>query len=189
MISGVGAYLALVVSGSDKAETSIKHFPIRSAIGESWRRLKAGVIKRRWRRGSVAFPFSSPSLSQTFYPVPFPSEVTFENAQWRKIKQMQPMWLCLFSYRPFEATFENAQWRKVKQMQPMWLCLFSCTEFEGSLKNAQWRKAKQMQPVWVCILLWKCFKETFENAQWRKAKQMQPVWLCIFSYEQFDETF
>ena len=35
--SGVGAYLALVVSGSDKAETSIKHFPIRSAIGESWR--------------------------------------------------------------------------------------------------------------------------------------------------------
>ena len=55
--TSVGAYLALVVSGSDKAETSIKHFPIRSAIGESWRRLKAGVIKRRWRRGSVAFPF------------------------------------------------------------------------------------------------------------------------------------
>ena len=59
LISGVGAHLDSVVSGSDKAETSIKHFPIRSAIGESWRRLKAGVIKRRWRRGSLAFPFST----------------------------------------------------------------------------------------------------------------------------------
>ena len=35
LISGVGAHLDSVVSGSDKAETSIKHFPIRSAIGES----------------------------------------------------------------------------------------------------------------------------------------------------------
>ena len=36
-------------------------------------------------------------------------EETFENAQWRKIKQMQPMRLCLFSGRQFEDTFENAQ--------------------------------------------------------------------------------
>ena len=32
---------------------------------------------------------------------------------------MQPMQLCLFSGRSFEDTFENAQWRKIKQMQPM----------------------------------------------------------------------
>ena len=33
------------------------------------------------------------------------------------------MWLCLFSGRQFEDTFENAQWRKDKQMQPTWLCI------------------------------------------------------------------
>ena len=40
-----------------------------------------------------------------------------------KVKQMQPVWLCIFSGRPFEDTFENAQSRKVKQMQPMQLCV------------------------------------------------------------------
>ena len=34
-----------------------------------------------------------------------------------KIKQMQHVWLYIFSCRRFEDTFENAQWRKVKQMQ------------------------------------------------------------------------
>ena len=34
-------------------------------------------------------------------------------------KQMQRVWLCLFSSRSFDDTFENAQWRKVQQMQPM----------------------------------------------------------------------
>ena len=29
------------------------------------------------------------------------------------------MWFCIYSGRRFEETFENAQWRKVKQMQPM----------------------------------------------------------------------
>ena len=67
---------------------------------------------------------------------------TFENAQWGKVEQIQPVmqflwdhtckrtveksqtnasvWLCIiFSDRPFEDTFEKAQLRKVKQMQPM----------------------------------------------------------------------
>ena len=36
--------------------------------------------------------------------------------------KMQSMWLCIFSNRQFEDSFENAQWRKVQQMQPMhWL--------------------------------------------------------------------
>ena len=41
-------------------------------------------------------------------------EDTFENAQWRKVKQMQSVWLCLFWGRPFEETYEDSQWRKVK---------------------------------------------------------------------------
>ena len=36
-----------------------------------------------------------------------------------KVKQMQPMRIYLLSGGPFEDTFENTQWRKVKQMQPM----------------------------------------------------------------------
>ena len=47
------------------------------------------------------------------------SEGTFKNTYWRKVKQMQPMSLCLFSGEQFEDTFENTQWRKIKQMQPM----------------------------------------------------------------------
>ena len=84
---------------------------------------------------------------------------------WRKIKQMQPMWLCIFSCRPFEETFKNAQWRKVKQLQPMWLCIFSCRPFEETFKNAQWRKVKQMQSMWLCIFSCRPFEETFENTQ------------------------
>ena len=32
--------------------------------------------------------------------------------RWRKAKQMQPMWLCIFSGKQFEETFDKAQWRK-----------------------------------------------------------------------------
>ena len=34
-------------------------------------------------------------------------EDTFENAQWRNDKQMQPMGLCILLYKRFEETFEN----------------------------------------------------------------------------------
>ena len=46
------------------------------------------------------------------------------------------------SGRPFEETFENAQWRKIKQMQPMRLCNYSCKLIENTFENAQWRKVK-----------------------------------------------
>ena len=44
-----------------------------------------------------------------------------EERDWRcrEVQQMQPMWLCILLCRQFEDTFENTQWRKVKQMQPM----------------------------------------------------------------------
>ena len=42
------------------------------------------------------------------------------------------MWICILSGRPFEKTHDNAQWRKVKQMQPMWLCIFSGRQFEDA---------------------------------------------------------
>ena len=99
------------------------------------------------------------------------------------------MWLCLFSCRQFEDTFEKAQWRKVKQMQPMRLCLFSGKRFEETFKNAQWRKVEQMQPMRLCILSSRSFEDTFEDTQRRQAKQMQPMSLRILSGRQFEETF
>ena len=59
---------------------------------------------------------------------------------------------CLLTGRPFEETFKNAQWRKVKQMQSMWLCILICRPFGDTFENAQRGKAKQMQPVQLCIL-------------------------------------
>ena len=49
---------------------------------------------------------------------------------------------CNSPRKPFKATFENSQWRKVQQMQPMRLCLFSGKPFGDSFENAQWREAK-----------------------------------------------
>ena len=102
---------------------------------------------------------------------------SLEKYKWwrRKVKQMQPMWLCLFSGRQFEGTFENAQWRKVKQMQPMSLCILKERPFKETFENTQWRKVKQMQPMWLCILSGNPFEDSFKNAQWRKVKQMQPM--------------
>ena len=106
-------------------------------------------------------------------------EDIFENAQWRKVKQMQPMWLCLFLGRQFQDSFENTQWGKVKQMQPMWLCILSSKRFEDTFENTQWRKVKHMQPMWLCLFSGKPFEETSENTQWRKVEQLQPVWIQV----------
>ena len=53
---------------------------------------------------------------------------------------MQPMWLYILMGRSFEVTFENAQWRKAKQMQTVWLCFLSGRHFEDAFEDTQWRK-------------------------------------------------
>ena len=77
---------------------------------------------------------------------------------------------CCFSGRRFEDTFENTQWRKVRKMQPMWLCILPGRRFEDTFENAHWGKVKQMQPMWLCLISCKWFEDTFENTQWRKIK-------------------
>ena len=54
----------------------------------------------------------------SIYPLQKAALEVILNPQRRKIKQMQPMQLCIFSSMRFEETFENAEWRKAKQMQP-----------------------------------------------------------------------
>ena len=70
-------------------------------------------------------------------------ESTFENAQWRKVKQVRPMQFCYLLEEFLDVVFENPQWRKVKHLQPLWLCLFSCRLFQPRYKL---RKVDQMQP-------------------------------------------
>ena len=106
---------------------------------------------------------------------------------WRKAKQMQPMWICIFSGRPFKDTLkkcnqcdyqgghlrthENSQRRKVEQMQPMRLCIFSGRWFGETFGNTQRRKVKQMQPMWLCIFSGRPYVDTFKNTQWIKVNK------------------
>ena len=56
--------------------------------------------------------------------------------------------------RWFEDTFENPQWRKIKQMQPLWLCILWGRKFEDSSENTQWTKVEQMSDSGiVCFLI------------------------------------
>ena len=39
--------------------------------------------------------------------------------------------------------FRQAIWGHIwKQMQPMWLCIFSCRRFEGTFENTRWQNDK-----------------------------------------------
>ena len=96
------------------------------------------------------------------------------------------MWLYIALCKRFDDTFKNAQWRKKKQMQPMWQCILSGRPFENTFDNTQWRKAKQVQSMWILILFYKRFEDPFQNTQWRKVKQIQPMWFCIASWGSFE---
>ena len=70
-------------------------------------------------------------------------ENTFENAQWRKVKQIQPIFLCILSGTQFEDTFENAQWRKVKQMQQCDFASSHASALKTHLKTHSGEKANK----------------------------------------------
>ena len=94
-----------------------------------------------------------------------PSEGSFENVLWRKVKQMQPMWLCLL-------TLENTQCRKIKQMQPMWRCNMHplWQAISGDIWKHTVEKSQTNVTKWLCILTDTQFEYTDKNTQWRKAK-------------------
>ena len=72
---------------------------------------------------------------------------TAPNIQWRKVKQMQTVWLCLNWSKCAKDTFENTHRGKINKMQPVWHYIASNRPFGESSENTQWRKVKQMQPV------------------------------------------
>ena len=46
-----------------------------------------------------------------------------ENTQWRKVKQMQPVWICLCVIQALWVNIWKCTLEKVKQMQSMLLCI------------------------------------------------------------------
>ena len=58
---------------------------------------------------------------------------------------MGSMWIFFFSCKQFKEQFGNARRKKVKEMQPMRLCIYSYRQIEDSSKNSHSRKIIQMQ--------------------------------------------
>ena len=54
----------------------------------------------------------------------------------------------------FEGSFENTQWREVKQMHTMWLCIFSTIQFKGTFENTHWRKKRTSAANATMHALW-----------------------------------
>ena len=111
-----------------------------------------------------------------------PSEGSFENVLWRKVKQMQPMWLCLL-------TFENTRCRKIKQMQSMWQAI------SGDIWKHTVEKSQTNVTKWLCILTDTQFEYRDKNTQWRKAKinvtlphLRQAIWKHIAEKSQTNAT-
>ena len=48
----------------------------------------------------------------------------------QRFKEVQSMWLYYFLGKDSNESHENTPWRKVKQMQPMWLCIHSSRRIE-----------------------------------------------------------
>ena len=73
--------------------------------------------------------------------------------QWRKVKQMQPVWLCLLSGRWFEETFKNTQSAasSLSYSQEM----FFCREFPEN--RSSWREEKEKIARGVWNKSWKGF--------------------------------
>ena len=46
-----------------------------------------------------------------------------KNCPKKEVKQVQSMWVCI---KPFKNTFKSPQWQKVKEMQPVQLCILLC---------------------------------------------------------------
>ena len=78
----------------------------------------------------------------------YTKKIKDQYGQWKKVKQMQPMWLCIFLYKPFEATLKNTHEEKSNK------CGYAFSQ-EGSLrrhmKTHSGKKVKQMQPMCLCL--------------------------------------
>ena len=96
-----------------------------------------------------------------------------------KSQTMQAMSSWVILWCQFWKACENAPWRKVKQMHPVWFCILSGGRFEDTFENTQWRKIKQMQSVRLCMLSGRPDDEAFESTHWKEAKQMKFIFLHI----------
>ena len=101
-------------------------------------------------------------------------EDSFDNAQWRKTKQMQCDHAC-FDPTALRVHLKSHNGEKPTKVQPMWLGIFSGSQFEKTLDNTQHGEKQNI-----------CNQCDYASSQasnlrthfkkWRKVKQM---WLCM----------
>ncbi len=83
---------------------------------------------------------------------------------------MQLMWICLLSGKQFEETFENAHWRKVKQLQTMQLCIILFKRFNTCIwkhtpEKSQINATNVTMPL-IGQAIWRdIWKRTVEKSQ------------------------
>ena len=88
---------------------------------------------------------------------------------------MQSVWFCFLVSKQFEDFFENTQWRKVKQMLPMWLRIISGSIWKRIVEKIQRNVASVIlhpirQAIWGPIWIFK-FWQLLE----KKSKQIKPA--------------
>ena len=114
-------------------------------------------------------------------------EETFDNAQWKKSKPLQPIWLKI---QTFKDTFENRNRWKAQQMQPMCICILTRRRFKETFEKDTFQKKKTYNAASVTL-------HPQEQAIWgeiwqrtaKTSKTMQPVWLYLLSSKFFEETY
>ena len=92
--------------------------------------------------------------------------------QWRKVKQMQPMWQCLLWSKPFQSTFENAGWKEKKHT-------YACNQCNyASIRAGHLRK--HLKTFNLQLLYFHSFKILWQIQQIRDILLSPPPSLAIW---------
>ena len=90
--------------------------------------------------------------------------------------------LSIFPYRHVEDSFGNAQRRKVEQMQWVWLCIFSGRPFEDTLKTHSGKKPNKCnQCDYACSdpSALRSHSKTQKHFITKGSEPVQSMWLCF----------
>ena len=100
-----------------------------------------------------------------------------------QINAMNVTLVYLYLGKQFEETFENTQWRKVKNainatlpvlIQDIWVNIWNHTVGKSQINAMNVTLAllaqTKMQSMRLCLFWLKIFEKTFEITQWRKVK-------------------
>ena len=97
------------------------------------------------------------------------------STKWRKVKNMQPIWLCLFSHMLFEETSENTQWRKAKNASIQLIVRQSSTTVFTSSSISEKRKSADRKILFEMFL-----NSSSSHFQYFFKYDLYLIQICIF---------